>query len=388
MERLSSSNDILNHIPKGLKFSPDGLCVLTSVGNEMRLYNTSSFGTAALTCHGGDVVRSFDWYPHMDSAKPETCCFLGTSRDQPVHLYDAYTGCIRATYCPFNLQRDEPESPMVVKFSPDGASLVCGGFSTDRYLSFFDVNRPGKNSSVWRLGKTRRSSDGQKGLVSEIAYTHSSPNILAVGTYAPGSIYLYDTRVAPIDGGGAVANVSLGTGVALVGHGKNFKINSLGENDSNDENFLSKAKAKWFQRRVQKGVTQLDFCNNDTTLVSSSRNTDAIISWDVRRVTCGEEAPMRACKGYSASLDSNQRIEFHIDREKGNIYIGGRENSVSVFNITSGEIVEKFSMSDVVNGVSVHNTPNNALMAVAYGERKFCEDEGMLSNGGIELWKI
>lgn len=377
MKRLSTCNDFQNIIPQGVKFSPDGLCLLTALSNELRLYNCNSLDTSALTCHGGDIVRSFDWYPHMDSNKPETCCFLGTSRSQPVHLYDAYSGHIRATYSPINLDRDEPESPMTVKFSPDGLTLVCGGFPTDRYLSVFDTNRPGKNGSVWRLGKTRRSSDGQKGLVSSISYTQFSPHILAVGTYTPGSIYLYDTRASS-----AVATFSHLNAMALVGHGKNFKLQS-GEVDE-DNNFLSKAKIEWFKRRVQNGVTQLEFCNNDFTLVSASRNSDAVVSWDVRRMTCGDQTPMGASKGYSADLDSNQRIGFHVQDD--NLYIGGRDKTVSVFNLTSGNLLWTIFMSDVVNDVSVHASAG--LLAVSLGERDFDEDEGMISRGGIELWKI
>mmetsp|Transcript_8950 Transcript_8950/g.13011 ORF Transcript_8950/g.13011 Transcript_8950/m.13011 type:complete len:378 (-) Transcript_8950:527-1660(-) len=377
MKCLSACNDVVNNIPQGVKFSPDGLCLLTALSNELRLYNCNSLDASALTCHGGDIVRSFDWYPHMDSNKPETCCFLGTSRSQPVHLYDAYTGHIRATYCPINLERDEPESPMAVKFSLDGLNLVCGGFPKDRYLSVFDINRPGKNSMVWRLGKTRRSSDGQKGLVSSISYTQFSPHVLAVGTYTPGSIYLYDIRASS-----AVATFSHLNAMALVGHGKNFKLQS-GEGEE-DDNFLSKAKTKWFKRRVQNGVTQLEFCNNDFTLVSASRNSDAIVSWDIRRMTCGDQIPMGPSKGYSANLDSNQRIGFHIDNE--DLYIGGRDKIVSVYNITSGNLQRTISMSDVVNDVSVH--ASTGLLAVSLGERSFDEDEGIMSRGGIELWKI
>jgi hypothetical protein len=71
--------------PQGSQFSPDGLCVLTSRCNRLELYNTQTTGSKeiwkpALTCGGGDTVRSYTWYPHMDSADPATCCFAGVSR--------------------------------------------------------------------------------------------------------------------------------------------------------------------------------------------------------------------------------------------------------------------------------------------------------------------
>jgi hypothetical protein len=76
--------------PQGCQFSPDGLCLLTAQSNELLLYNTE-FGreddsnppppwNPALKCPAGDSVRSYLWYPHMDSRDPSTCCFVGTAR--------------------------------------------------------------------------------------------------------------------------------------------------------------------------------------------------------------------------------------------------------------------------------------------------------------------
>lgn len=376
MKCLSVCKDISDLIPQGVQFSPDGLCLLTAVGNELRIYNCTSLNSSALKCQGGDIVRSFDWYPHMNSNSPETCCFLGTSRGQPVHLYDAYNGQIRATYCPLNVERDETDSPLTVKFSPNGSHLVCGGFQTDRFLSIFDTNRPGKSGMVRKLGKTKRSSDGQKGLVSSVSFAQFSPHILAVGTFTPGSIYLYDIRSSS-----AVVTFSHIDSMAIVGHGKNFQLKSV---EDEEDNFLSQAKIKWFQRRVKNGVTQLEFCNNDFTLVSACRNSDAVVSWDVRRMTCGSETPVGVSKGYSANLESNQRIGFHVHNE--NLYVGGRNKTVSVYNISSGNLLRTIPMPDVVNDVSID--ASTGLLAVSLGERSFDEDDGLICQGGIELWKI
>lgn len=87
--------------PQGCQFSPDGLCVLTAHSNELLLFNTE-FGTdeggdddsltttttttprplwnPALKCPAGDSVRAYQWYPHMNSSDPSTCCFVGTAR--------------------------------------------------------------------------------------------------------------------------------------------------------------------------------------------------------------------------------------------------------------------------------------------------------------------
>jgi hypothetical protein len=78
--------------PQGCQFSPDGLCLLTAQNNDLLLYNTEFGGRGeddsstlapwkpALTCPAGDSVRAYQWYPHMDSSDPSTCCFIGTAR--------------------------------------------------------------------------------------------------------------------------------------------------------------------------------------------------------------------------------------------------------------------------------------------------------------------
>jgi WD40 repeat protein len=96
--------------PQGVSFSPDGLCVLTTTVDDhrLRLYNTppvllqrddeqeqeqheqQSLNnnknkpitplTSVLSCPNGDVVRSYAWYPHMNSSNPATCCFAASCR--------------------------------------------------------------------------------------------------------------------------------------------------------------------------------------------------------------------------------------------------------------------------------------------------------------------
>lgn len=380
MEVVSRAIDIDGVIPCGAEFSPDGLCVLTSVRDELRLYNTSLVGSswkAALTCKGGDVVQSFDWYPHMDSQNPSTCCFVGTSREQPVHLYDAYSGKVRATYSPYSLERDEPISPLIVKFDPTGSRVVCGGFSIDRFIHVFDVSRPGKDSlCCYKLGKTRRSQDGQKGLVSSISCAASSPSILAVGTYSPGSIYLYDTRVSD---SGEVAVVLHG-GISVVGHGK--RVKRFAGTDDDDGDIFSLAKSRWFQKRAQTGVTQLQFCDIDHMLLSASRKSDAVLQWDIRMMTSPELAirPISGVRSYAVNHNTNQRMGFHQHGDR--LYIGDRDKCVKVYRFPSGDLMETIDVPDVVNSVSIHAD----FMAVSLGERTF-DDEQMVCQGGVQLWR-
>jgi hypothetical protein len=83
--RVLAEKATKDDFPQGCQFSPDGLCLLTSQCNRLELYNTQSTGSKdvwkpALTCKGGETVRSYTWYPHMNSSDPATCCFAGVSR--------------------------------------------------------------------------------------------------------------------------------------------------------------------------------------------------------------------------------------------------------------------------------------------------------------------
>lgn len=115
---LAQSNDIHGdgNFLQGCSFSPDGLCILTHTvaDAKLRLYNTplksseiscnlkhgiaddnsriegvtSDTATIAikqdwttiLTSNCGDSVRSYAWYPLMNSSDPSTCCFIAASR--------------------------------------------------------------------------------------------------------------------------------------------------------------------------------------------------------------------------------------------------------------------------------------------------------------------
>lgn len=90
---------------RGVKYSPDGLCVLTnSSDNHIRIFETTITSicdqelTPCLTMKEGELIYDFCWYPIMDSSQPVTCCLATTAQYQPIHLYDAYNGQIRASY--------------------------------------------------------------------------------------------------------------------------------------------------------------------------------------------------------------------------------------------------------------------------------------------------
>ena len=304
---------------------------------------------------------------------------------------------MRASYRPYN-SLDEMEAPNIVAFANDGQHIICGGFHTDRTLHIFDTAIPGRDSTVLRLGKTRRSSDGQKGLISSICFgggSSLSSSIFAVGTYSPGSIYLYDLRT-PHQPTGTILN-----GHCMVGHGKGHarkkrrivniskgETDDLGtdEADENDENWFTAAKGKWFQSKTQSGVTQLQFAPNDEyILYSTSRRSNVIIAWDTRMLSGQSEYqsnPIRGLSSFATVNDTNQRLEFDIDPTGLTMFVGGQDKCVRIYDIKSGKCKDRITdLDDVVNGVSSSNTNDRSLLAIATGSRRFAS----LDDDGIEI---
>ena len=54
-----------------------------------------------------------------------SCCFLTSTRHRPVHLWDAVTGELRATYRAYD-HLDEIVAAHCVAVEPDGAKLFLG----------------------------------------------------------------------------------------------------------------------------------------------------------------------------------------------------------------------------------------------------------------------
>ena len=104
-----------NNYTRGCLFSPDGLCVLSyNDDNTVRIFEPPQEPAkldnltekdvnikelnAAVTVPISGPIYDVNWYPLMNSSDPVTCCFAVTAQCQPVHLYDAYDGHLRATY--------------------------------------------------------------------------------------------------------------------------------------------------------------------------------------------------------------------------------------------------------------------------------------------------
>lgn len=212
--------------PKGVAASPDGLCAVTwSEQRKIDLFETvGGEGDAAdrvgraFRVDEADTVHHCVWWPHMSSSDPASCVFASTSKGSPIKLWDAYTGAVRARerpppppklpsspiltapllhlpHCPAPQLRasycaqdhnDEPTSAYSLAFAGQDLRLF-GGY--EHAIRMFHLSRPGRSADTLRTTPTRRSKQGQKGIISALCAV--GRDSIAAASFR-GSVWLYD----------------------------------------------------------------------------------------------------------------------------------------------------------------------------------------------------
>lgn len=135
----------IDDFAQGVAAAPDGSCVLYWTDNQginlleaVRKPHESAEPEQqrtvphdlrhVLAYREGDRVHGCVWWPQMQSADPTSCVFLSSSKDHPIHMWDAYTGTMRASYCAYD-HMDEPTAALSLAFVTSSASparLVAG----------------------------------------------------------------------------------------------------------------------------------------------------------------------------------------------------------------------------------------------------------------------
>ena len=356
------------HYYKSVSFSPDGRCILTSSDDrKLRLFevplsnnittsttttSTTTTTTATpsattlsttvqpvLTFIESETIYDTAWYPHMNSESPQTCVFASTSRNAPIHLFDAYTGAIRASYRAYD-HYDELAPALSVAFNIEGSRLYAG---FPRMIRIFDVGRPGKPIEERKTCLKRRgSTDGQKGLLSCIDFNPDYSGLYAVGSYS-GSVWVYDDR----------------TGDAVLS----------------------------FDRAHYAGVTQVKWCpQSGQTLLSGGRRDNEIVMWDIRGGTNG------ALQRFQRAATTNQRFAFDVTEDGRYLVTGSSQRKISLHDLsmTAGgaeennknnnlgtggctmkdleEEANKFP--DSVNGIALGTSHAQGLIVTCTGQRR------------------
>jgi WD40 repeat protein len=319
-----------NNCLKGLRWSPDGLCLLTAAEDQnLRLFElplelleqpseppaSSTELSSVLQVRAGDAVYDYAWYPGMHSDDTATCVFASSSRDHPTHLWDAYTGECRASYCAYD-HLDEVVAAHALGFEPSGQRLYCG---FDRAVRIFDLSRPGRQCVLRQTCKTRRSREGQRGIISCFAFAPDYSGLYAAGSFS-GTIGLYTEASDAL-----IAELRGHTG----------------------------------------GVTQLAFSHDGLLLYSGARRDGAIHCWDVR-MSCRVLATFeRACR-------NNQRVGFDLmGRHSEGLVTASQDGRVMVYDTGAPEQppTTLLTFADATNAATPH--PYASLLAVAVGERQF-----------------
>ncbi|KAG2425914.1 hypothetical protein HYH02_014913 [Chlamydomonas schloesseri] len=336
---------------KGVKWSPDGACLLTaSDDNWLRLYDLpqdvatapvlqypdllppeeqqgqqeqgqaagggggtcSGSGAAAdnlvpaLRMHAGETVYDYCWYSRMSALDPVSCCLASTARGHPIQLWDACSGEPRASYRGYN-DADEPTAAYSLAFSPDGGRLL-GGYNRSIYV--FDVTRPGRDYKRIVTHK-RKNPESITGIVSCLAWSPGG-DVFAAGTYT-GGLGVYD--------------------------GRTYELLLL----------LSGTKG---------GLTQLLFSADGNYLYTGARQDPHMLCWDVRH-TYAALYSMERPTGHT-----NQRVQFDIEPAGRHLVTGGCDGCVLAYDLSSGQQVDRAQVAgDTVNGVGLH--PTLGLMATA-----------------------
>ncbi|KAG6596117.1 Guanine nucleotide-binding protein [Phytophthora cinnamomi] len=316
-----------NNFTKGVQVSPDGLCLLTNSNDHtLRLFevsgDASQSSTSILQAREGGTVYDYQWYPFMSSADPNSCIFVSTSRDQPVHLWDAYTGELRASYRAFD-HMDELASAQSLAFNSTGTKLFAG---FDRMIRYFDLSQPSRDFRARPLTKTRRSRKGQRGLISTLHFNPDHSKIYAAGSY-----------------GGTTCVYTEDEGEELL---------ALRDHDG-------------------RGISQVRFSPCGRYLFTAARRDARIHCWDIR-------ATNEILHTFNRVADTNQRVEFDLHCGGRYLATGSRTGRVMLYDVLTGELLdESIQLPDCANGISFFPDPCRALVAVSSGQRHYDLPEDM-----------
>ncbi|KAL3137114.1 hypothetical protein ABBQ32_006692 [Trebouxia sp. C0010 RCD-2024] len=183
---------------KGVKWSPDGACLLTANDdNCLRIFDLPTYSVhgnqessclppdqgqdsfpAALQIQEGELVYDYAWYSCMHTSDPASCCFATTSRAHPIHLWDACTGSLRCVYRAYDAA-DEVTAAYSVAIDRQGCHLWAG---YNKSIRVFDLSRPGRDYQT--ITTFQKGQDGQPGIISCMDFSPDDPNMMAAGSYS------------------------------------------------------------------------------------------------------------------------------------------------------------------------------------------------------------
>ncbi|KDP20885.1 hypothetical protein JCGZ_21356 [Jatropha curcas] len=324
----TSSN--ANNFLKGVKWSPDGSCFLTSTeDNTLRLFSLPDDGSgsdsnacsinvdedsydASLVVNEGESVYDFCWYPYMTASEPVSCVFASTTRDHPIHLWDASSGLLRCTYRAYDAV-DEITAAFSIAFNPAGTKIFAG---YNKSVRVFDIHRPGRDFEQYST--LQGNKEGQTGIISAIAVSPTRSGMLATGSYSQTAAIFREDNME----------------LLYVLHGQ------------------------------EGGITHVQFSKDGNYLYTGGRKDPYILCWDLRKTV------EVVYKLYRSSEQTNQRILFDIEPFGRHLGTGGQDGLVHIYDLQTGQWTSSFqAAADTVSGFSFH--PFLPMAASSSGHRRF-----------------
>ncbi|GAA5890573.1 hypothetical protein JCM5296_004301 [Sporobolomyces johnsonii] len=298
------------------KICPDGSCVLGAADDRsLSLFSLPSqpdpspTWAPSWTYQPPDSLLSYAWYPGASSANPAMFAFAVGVKDHPVQLLDGTDQRVRASY-PIVDHRERFVAPHSMIFSPDGSSLYCG---FENAIEIFDVSAPGAEGYRLQTTPTRGSRQGQKGIISTLAFSPShGTSLLAAGSFS-GSIGLYDST----------SDLSL---VGLLG---------------------SSQKGGLTQVLFHPTIPHLLFC--------ASRQSNHLEVFDLRNFS-SEASRIRK------KARTNQRLGFDIDPTGTWLAAGDQDGNLSIFDAQLAALNDSEQPIEPISTFSISKEPLGATL--------------------------
>lgn len=325
---------------KQVQWSPDGTKILSNCeDNLLRLYllnyddinnTTPNELPLYLSFNAGETVYDYKWYPGSNYSIPGSSVFLTTSKDNPIHLWDAEYGHLRASYVPVD-DGDELQSALSISFNLDGTKIYAGFNS---YIRRFDLDRPGYDFEEYPLmilnDPVKRNKLRYVGPCDEL------PGFISCITFSP-------------DHSGLFAR---GTYDKLVGIYK-------------EDNVELVMKLSGFEG----GITDLKFSKDGSQLFCGCRKDPWIYCWDLRNTR-------NVLYKMERKSNTSQKMFFDIDPYNQYLVTGSQDNSIYIYDIINnpGTLIKKIDgLNDVINCVQFH--PYLPILATSSGKRRYIIDD-------------
>ncbi|XP_076453648.1 telomerase Cajal body protein 1-like [Babylonia areolata] len=363
-------NQVDENYLRGCKWSCDGTALMTnSNDNVIRIFdlndavsnnkwdaNTELTSTQRIA--EIDLIYDFAWYPRMARSNPSSYQFITTTRETPIHLYNALTGELTGTFSAYN-KVDEIVAAHSLGFTCDGKFILAG---FNRELRSFDISRPGRNCTVTSTitkDPHTGSVKGQRGIVSCFAPHPFNPRLIAAGAFN-GDVAIYDIP--------------------------NGAMNLAFEGQPG-------------------GITHIVFSKDGNYVFAGGRKDPEIHCFDMRR-------PEKQLFSMYRYVATNQRMYFDTDRSGKYLLSGHHNGHVSMWDLKGKtkdnsllpwprlDPVSYFEAhQDTCNGLDI--SPTHPIMATCSGQRHFPESifrdvddspleppEPDIEENSLKLWRL